>query len=357
MEHKKHVDAKKNKEDITMKKLFLIIGVVLSINPIAHSDVYPSLTKSSHISSDGKNIMTSVFYTKDKEFPAQCKWDRVNDFSRDYVFTSISKDGKTVLVGKKGGLDIYTTTIDKWWEKPTANISIEGEVTSNYYTSISADGETALIVCNNNVYVYTKKDDNNWNNDSKINIENPNDVAISGDGTTILVGSYPNVYIYTRKDKVWTKNLLCRYFSSIAMSNDGKTIIVGKYGDMTGSIGEIDIYTKKDDGSWSSVPEILSSVGVILGSNGSVSVSGDGKTIIIGGVERSQTYCICIYVKNDNGWDPVPVFKDFFSKDVNYGMDVSISDDGETALAHTKEGTIVYTSSDPYQEWGQGELE
>lgn len=348
-----------------MKKLLLIVCTVLSINPMAYSDLNTEPIKSSHISSDGENVMTSEFYTKDKEFRGECVWNGVKDFTTDYVLSSISKDGKTILVGQKGSVDIYTISGDKWWEKPTANISIEGEVTHNCYPSISGDGKTALLICHGDIYVYTKKGNNNWDNDSnKFHIDHPNDVAISGDGTTILVGnSWQNVYVYTRKDKDWTGCFICKYFNSIAMSNDGKTIIVGiDENDPTvlnELIGKVYIYTKDENGSWNRTGTF--STGLMLGCIGSVSVSGNGKTIMVGGLEaasKNDSYCVHIYTKNNNGWDQNPVFEDSFSMGYpEYGMDVSLSDDGETALTHTKTGTLVYTSHNPYQMWLQGQLE
>ena len=130
-------------------------------------------------------------------------------------------------------------------------------------------------------------------------------VAISGDGNTVIVASGHNppptgplaAYIFTRSGDSWLERAKLQdtsarvqsgFGDSVSISSDGNTAIVGAPSDTidgTGTVfernvGATYIYTRSDD-SWPQRAKIgPSDTGGLEKFGQSVSISGDGNTII-----------------------------------------------------------------------------
>ena len=178
-------------------------------------------------------------------------------------------------------------------------------------------------------------------------------VSISSDGNTAIVGAYydndrgrGSAYIYIRSGSTWgeeTKLLASDgndrdwFGGSVAISNDGNTVIVGAMGDDNEkgiNAGSAYIYTRTDKG-WVEEVKLLASDGADGDNFGmSVSISGDGNTAIVGAHGddnyRGSAY---IYTRTDDGWtEEVKLLASDGVGFDNFGRSVSISSDGNTAI-------------------------
>ncbi len=123
-------------------------------------------------------------------------------------------------------------------------------------------------------------------------------VAISSDGNTAIVGGfYDNIgtgaaWIFTRNAGVWTQQgskLVgtgaignAQQGGSVSISSDGNTVVIGGSNDNAG-IGAAWVFTRSA-GIWSQQgSKIVGSGAVGNSEQGKVSISGDGTTLVIGG--------------------------------------------------------------------------
>ena len=128
-------------------------------------------------------------------------------------------------------------------------------------------------------------------------------VSISGDGNTAIVGAFydnngkginaGSAYIYTRSCSTWTQQskLLAsdgaagdNFGNSVSISGDGNTAIIGAYydDDKGSDSGSAYIYTRSGS-TWNQQAKVVASDGTSNDIFGySVSISGDGNTVIVG---------------------------------------------------------------------------
>ena len=251
---------------------------------------------------------------------------------------SISGDGTTAIVGaiwdddngtNSGSAYVYRFDGTDWIE--TKLLASDGASDDHFgiSVSISSDGTTAIVGASGDddngfshagsVYVF-RYDGSNWGTDSGvIGIRNENQkliasdgdygqfgrsVSISGDGTTAIVGAYRDndngqnsgsVYIYSTVDSddfppgVWQETKLLasdgvygdHFGSSVSISGDGTTVIVGAYWSKFGNSGSAYIYSLID-GVWQETKLTASDGAVGDWFGGSVSISSDGTTVIVG---------------------------------------------------------------------------
>jgi hypothetical protein len=193
-------------------------------------------------------------------------------------------DGKTVIVGAPqagvggtaGSAYIFTRSGDSWSQqrKIQASDKVDGGV-------VGQNSIGQLYGTNGDMF--------------------GNSVSISGDGNTVIVSrgfnpKHPSgplaAYIFTRSGDSWLEraklqdtsiNVQSGFGSSVSISSDGNTAIVGApwdTNDATGRVGATYIYTRSDD-SWPQRAKIGASDAERLEQFGqSVSISGDGNTII-----------------------------------------------------------------------------
>ena len=120
-------------------------------------------------------------------------------------------------------------------------------------------------------------------------------VSISEDGLTVIVGapfddaSRGSAYIYKYINDVWTQQKITatfgeagdRFGDSVSISGDGLTVIVGAWASL-GVRGSAYVY-KYINASWSQTQKLTASDGAGSDYFGySVSISGDGLTAIVG---------------------------------------------------------------------------
>ena len=190
--------------------------------------------------------------------------------------------------------------------------------------------------------------------------------SISSDGKTAIVGAYREdtggtdagaAYIFTRSGSIWEQQAKIQssdietgdYFGrSVSISSDGNTVIVGAYGEDTGGTdaGAAYIFTRSEL-TWTQQAKIQSS-DIESGDNfgGSVSISSDGNTVIVGAngedTGGSNAGAAYIFTRSGSIWSQQAKIQaldkeadDSFGSYLfllSEGSAVSISGDGNTAI-------------------------
>jgi hypothetical protein len=189
-------------------------------------------------------------------------------------------------------------------------------------------------------------------------------VSISSDGNTAIVGVYADddrgtdsgsAYIFIRSGTTWierqkltasTDGSTSDYFGySVSISGDGNTVIVGAYADddnAQSDSGSVYIFDRSD-GTWTQRAKLTA--GTDAGSSDhfgySVSISGDGNTVIVGAyldddnaASNSGSAYIFVRSDSDSPWTQqakLTAGADAGSTDY-FGYSVSVSSDGNTAI-------------------------
>jgi len=260
-----------------------------------------------------------------------------NSFQGNSV--SISADGNTAIVGGYGdnsGIGaawIYTRSGDIWTQQGSKLVGT-GAIGASWQgasVSISADGNTAIV---------GGYEDNNW------------------------LGA---AWVYTRVGGMWTQqgNKLVGTGTigvalqgwAVSISADGNTAIIGGYADNSNK-GAAWVYTRSA-GVWSQQGSKLVGTDTDLGINGSyqggsVSISADGNTAIVGGnTDNGSVGAAFVYTRSAGVWTQQGnklVATDTIGL-ARQGISVALSADGNTALvggSYDNNGvgaTFVYTRS------------
>jgi hypothetical protein len=180
-------------------------------------------------------------------------------------------------------------------------------------------------------------------------------VAISGDGNTIIMGGMRDdafkgsSWIFFKKSNLWLQqgpklqgvgatNLTYgeRQGTSVALSYDGNTAVVGGCDDNTGT-GAVWIF-RRTDSTWTQEgTKLTASDGAGMSQFGSaVDISGDGKTIVVGGPwDNTHIGAIWVFKQSGGVWTQqgsklVPNDGSGLSE---LGTSVAISFDGTTVAA------------------------
>jgi len=248
---------------------------------------------------------------------------------------SISSDGDTAIIGsiyeETGGANtgaayIFTRSGSTWSQE--AKIEAADKQSHDNFgcsVSISSDGDTAIIGAwgsyytpdgaNNagSAYIFTRSG-TSWSQQAKMQASDAafddrfgSVVSISSDGNTAIIGAMyedtsgsnaGSAYIFTRSGSTWSQEAKIQasdkqsgdnFGHSVSISNDGNTAIVGAiYEDTTASdAGSAYIFTRSGT-SWSQQAKIQASNA--NGSDyfgGSVSISNDGNTAIVGAYQQT----------------------------------------------------------------------
>jgi hypothetical protein len=177
-------------------------------------------------------------------------------------------------------------------------------------------------------------------------------VTISADGNTALIGG-PNdnsttgaAWVYTRSGGGWSQQGsklvgtgavgAAQQGTSVAISADGNTAIVGGFGD-NHNAGAVWVYTRSG-GGWSQQGSKLVGTGAVgtAGQGGSVAISADGNTAIVGGwVDNSWAGAAWVFVRSGGVWSQQGsklVGTGAVGTIAQQGQSVAISADGNTAI-------------------------
>jgi hypothetical protein len=227
--------------------------------------------------------------------------------------------------------------------------------------AMSADGLTALVggACDNTglgaAWVYTRSGTTWVQQGAKLT---PDDaagsasgvgfgtaVALSADGNTAVVsGSVDNgkqgaVWVFTRSGSTWSQQgskltpndetAQGEFGGAVAISGDGATILVGGADDGNG-VGAGWVFTRSGS-SWSQMAPKL----VVNGSNmlgASVALSGDGNTALLSTSDGNGG--VWVFTHSGSNWTQGPELTSIShgGGPGNFGQDVALSLDGNTAL-------------------------
>lgn len=176
-------------------------------------------------------------------------------------------------------------------------------------------------------------------------------VSISGDGNTAIVGGFDDsnevgaAWVFTRAGNVWTQQgskLVgtgaagsARQGGSVAISADGNTAIIGGVLD-SGQSGAAWVFTRSS-GVWAQQGGKLVGKGGAghQGQGGSVSLSEDGNTAIVGGIfDDSLTGAAWVFTRTGGVWNQQGgklVGAGAVGRALQ-GVSVSLSSDGNTAI-------------------------
>jgi len=288
---------------------------------------------------------------------------------------SISGDGLTAIVGANGDDDRGSNSgsayvykyINASWSQ-TQKLTASDGVASDFFgrsVSISGDGLTAIVGADGDddrgtnsgsAYIY-KYINASWSQTQKLTASDGAasdgfgySVSISGDGLTAIVGAYRDnsstgaAYIYKYINNAWTQQKITAsdravgdvFGWSVAISDDGLTAIVGAYRDILSS-GSAYIY-KYNNGAWSQTQKLTASGGAANDYFGySVSISGNGLTVIVGAYEDddkgTNSGSAYIYKYINASWSQTQkLTASDGAADDRFGYSVSISGNGLTAI-------------------------
>ena len=298
---------------------------------------------------------------------------------------AISADGNTAIIGidqndtSKGAVWIFYRNAGLWSQQGNKLIG-SGGVFGSYgvlfgiSVAISADGNTAIVggSGDNNrtgaVWIFTRSG-NNWTQQGNkligtggvLHSQQGSSVALSADGNTAVVGADGDnnndgaLWVFVRINGVWTQQgnklvatttvKIGSYFGgSVAISADGNTIVAGGTGEKNGT-GASWVFVRFN-GVWTQQGNKLVGSGGsgILHQGGSVSISADGNSFIVGASgdwansdSINQIGAAWIFVRNGNSWAQdgnkligLGSINGFGG--VHFGSAVSISADGNTAI-------------------------
>ena len=259
-------------------------------------------------------------------------------------------------------------------------LASDGEPNDNFgrALTLTADGQTSAIGAPNDedagyatgsVYVFVEKA-STWLQEAKLTASDAstydyfgNSVATGAVGNLALIGAPGNddnglssgsAYVFERNGSVWTQQIKLTpsdggphhsFGNSVSLAANGETALIGA----GGSRGERAYVFEYVDSIWIQSAQLLPpDPSPNLGFAGSVALSGDGKTAIIGARDAAvggagKAY---VFVRGDFGWtlqmilhhpDPQPWGK--------FGRSVALSANGDTALVGAKGKAYVFVRS------------
>ncbi|HEX7677288.1 MAG TPA: hypothetical protein VF713_04145, partial [Thermoanaerobaculia bacterium] len=323
---------------------------------------------------------------------------------------SLSGDGNLAIVGSPSdpvAAWVWSRTNDVWSLQASKLVGMDasppyyGSQSSQGYpipgarqgksVALSADGNTAIIggpsddfsgygdtadhgyssAGTGAAWIWTRSGSNWAQQGPKLTAPSPGKasqggaVAISGDGNTAVVGGssdhggFGATWVWTRSGGTWTESAKLvgtaadGYSSSqggaLAISRDGNTVIVGASGDKGGT-GAVWIFTRSGE-TWTQQGPKLVGSGAVTAANqgGTVALSADGNTALVGGYLDDSFYGVCcfppssvgaawVWTRSGGVWSQqgpklVGTGGDFSSSiGVGQGYSVALSADGNTAL-------------------------
>jgi hypothetical protein len=192
--------------------------------------------------------------------------------------------------------------------------------------------------------------------------------ALSADGNTALVGGTVDnsdigaAWVFTRSGSTWTQQaklfpndtangLGADFGKSVALSADGNTALIGGNLD-NGQSGAAWVYTRSGS-SWTRQGPKLVGSGGAGGFGGSVALSADGNTALIGAPDDSTSGTAWVFTRSGTSWSPQTVLSPNTTNvgNARFGASVALSSDGNIALIggptdNTNEGAAwVFTRS------------
>jgi phage gpG-like protein len=342
-----------------------------------------------------------IFTRSGTSWSQQAKIQASDRQATDYfsISVAISSDGTTVIVGafqedtggsNAGAAYIFTRSGTSWSQQAKIQASeIQADDRFGQSVSISSDGNYAIIGANgdddgvNNAgaaYIFTRSG-TSWSQQAKIQASDRQssdyfggNVAISGDGATSIVGVFFKstggstagaAYIFTRSGTSWSQQAKIlasdtqafdRFGQSVSISGDGATVIVGASGEDTAATeaGAAYIFTRSGT-SWSQQAKIQAPDAETEDRFGaSVGISSDGTTVIVGAswedTGATQAGAAYIFTRSGTSWShQVKIQASDKQASDYFGGSVAISGDGTTSIVGaTDEDTGATNSGSAY---------
>jgi hypothetical protein len=243
-----------------------------------------------------------------------------NSVSAEGNSVSLSGDGNTVIVGgpydssSKGCAWVFTRTSGVWTQQGQKLLGAGAYGFSSFggSVSMSADGNTAVI-----------------GGASDIN-------GIYQVGATWIFVRSGNVWIQQGPKLVGTGYVgHCFQGTSVSISSNGNTVITGGRYD-NDLMGAAWIFTRSN-GAWTQQGTKLVGAGSVGGNiwqGGSVSISGDGNTAVIGGWGDNPNGAAWVFIRIDTIWYQLgsKLVGTGAIGNANQGMAVAISNNGTTVI-------------------------
>ncbi len=341
-------------------------------------------------SSIGLNALAESGLLSADAFIQQGKLTAVDGTADDFLgrAVALSSDGNTAIVGAyaanvagdndRGAAYVFTRSGVTWTEQE--KLIVADGAASDYFgrhVALSSDGNVAIVGANgvdvgtNNrqgaAYVFTRSG-TAWTQQEKLVATDgaASDyfgyaVALSSDGDTAIAGAcYADVggnneqgaaYVFTRSGAAWTQQekLVAAdgaagdYFGiSVSLSSDGYTAIAGAYlADVAGDDDRGAAYVFTRSGvAWSEQEKLIATGGAVDDQFGiSVSLSSDGDTAIAGAYyadvgTNSNEGAAYVFTRSGAVWTEQEklIATDGVAGDY-FGISVSLSGDGYTAIA------------------------
>jgi hypothetical protein len=276
---------------------------------------------------------------------------------------ALSADGNTAIVGgftdnnSKGAAWVFIRNGQTWSQQGGKLVGTGGVVSnSGISVAISGDGNTALVGGWGTSWMFSRAA-NAWFQQGPAltgtgaigNSAQGVAVGLAADGNTAMIGGYDDdgsrgaVWMFIKDAGVWHQQgekLVAdgsfsgqRQGGSVALSGDGNTAIVGQSNVGPGGAW---IWTRLDS-VWSQTVGMLVGIDAVdyAQQGGSVSISGDGKTAVLGGT-RDNNYIGATWIFKRNGNDWIQEGTKLVGTGVGtmgfstQGQSVAISSDGST---------------------------
>ncbi len=279
---------------------------------------------------------------------------------------ALSADGQAALVGApwassiNGAAYVFSEVGDTWPTTPAASFASSSEEALGFSVAFSADGQTALVGApylgipdyNGAAYLYSAPG-TGWSTTPATTFTGRSrgelgwSVALSADGQAALVAApYINgengaAYLYSESGGTWSTAATFTgssgefFGASVALSADGQTALVGATFAGTDGAGAAYIYSEAG-GTWPATPSATFSGSSAEHLGGSVALSADGQTALVGATWAGIDDAGAAYLYNAPGgsWtaNPSPTATFTVSSTVYLGWSVALSADGQTAL-------------------------
>ena len=285
---------------------------------------------------------------------------------------SLSSDGNTAIVGgyyDDGGVGatwVFTRSGDVWsqlGEKLVGSGAV-GTANQGFSVSLSADGNTAIVGGDRDnidagaAWIFIRINGVWSQQGAKLvgtgtvgSAYQGQSVSLSADGNTAIVSGIGDnngvgaAWVFTRIGDVWSQQgaklvgtgvTVSEYLNmSVSLSADGNTAIIGRYYDNSG-VGAVWVFTRSGS-VWSQQGTKRVGTGAVgnASQGGSVSLSGDGNTAIVGGRnDNGGAGAAWIFNRGGGVWGQLgtKLVGTDAEGDAWQGCSVALSSDGKTAI-------------------------
>jgi hypothetical protein len=294
--------------------------------------------------------------------------------SRVGTSAALSFDGTTAILGAPldastlGAAFVFTRSAGGAWRQQGAKLvgtGSPGTASQGSAVALSDDGSTALVGGSSDnaigaAWVFTRTG-STWTQQGSKLVGSGNvgfaqegiSVALSGDGNTAIVGGWTDdtnvgaAWVFTRTAAVWTQQGAklvgtgtvggAQQGRSVDLSTDGNTAVVGGPTD-DANAGAAWVFTRTA-GVWSQQGAKLFGTGVVEGGKsqqgGSVAISGDGNTVMLGGAADFAAGASWIFTRSAGVWSQQggKLVGTGAAGGAQQGWAVALSADGNTAIA------------------------